>query len=249
MSGYALSVQNLVKEFRFFQDRPSDFKTYLVRLFRGKIGFGDFKKVSVLEGVSFDILPGEFVGIMGANGVGKSTLLKLISGIYTPTSGSIRVNGQIAPMIELGAGFHPELSGYENIFLNGAILGFGRKAILEKVSEIHEFSELGEKLYTPTKNFSSGMLARLGFSIVTHLPAPILLIDEILAVGDIGFQEKSLRKIRALHAEGRTLILISHDPEDIRKNCSRCIVLADKRKIYDGSAEGGAETYRNLFKG
>lgn len=242
-----VSVKHLKKEFRSYGDRPATLKSYLIDLFKGRFKFGDLRKNTVLNDVSFDIRKGEFVGIMGANGVGKSTLLKLITGIYTPTEGKIEVTGQIAPMIELGAGFHPELSGYENIFLNAAILGYGRQAILSQLNAILEFSELAEKVHMPVKHFSSGMMARLGFAVATHLPAPIILIDEILSVGDVGFQAKCLEKIRALHAEGRTLILISHDPSSIRENCSRCIVLSRQEKIFDGDAAEGAKVYENLF--
>lgn len=245
---FALSVKGLTKDFQKFVDRPNTFKTYLVQLLKGRVGFGHAERVVVLSNVSFDIAPGEFVGIMGANGVGKSTLLKLISGIYTPSEGRIVVNGQIAPMIELGAGFHMELSGYENIFLNGSILGYGRNAINAALASILAFSELGDKIHMPVKFFSSGMLARLGFSIATHLPAPIILIDEILAVGDAGFQAKCLSKIKSLHAEGRTLVLISHDPNAIEQNCSRCIVLSATKKVYDGPAGMGAQVYRNLVE-
>jgi ABC-2 type transport system ATP-binding protein len=242
-----LSVRHLKKEFRYYGDRPSTLKAYLVGLGKGKWRFGGVQKNRVLDDVSFDIRGGEFVGIMGANGVGKSTLLKLISGIYAPTEGEVVVNGQIAPMIELGAGFHPELSGYENIFLNAAILGYGRKAIQEQLDSIIEFSELGEKIQMPVKYFSSGMLARLGFAVATHLPAPIILIDEILAVGDVGFQEKCLKKIKQLHAEGRTLILISHDVRAIRDHCTRCIVLAERKLVFDGDPKAGVAKYESFF--
>lgn len=242
-----VSVKNLKKEFRSYGDRPSTFKSYLIDIFKGRLKFGEVRRNTVLNDVSFEIRKGEFVGIMGANGVGKSTLLKLITGIYTPTEGKIEVKGQIAPMIELGAGFHPDLSGYENIFLNAAILGYGRKAILEQLDRIIEFSELAEKIHMPVKHFSSGMMARLGFAVATHLPAPIILIDEILAVGDVGFQTKCLEKIRLLHSEGRTLILISHDPKAIRENCTRCIVISHKEKIFDGDPVEGSQVYESLF--
>jgi ABC-type polysaccharide/polyol phosphate transport system ATPase subunit len=185
---------------------------------------------------------------MGRNGAGKSTLLKLIAGIYFPSSGSIKVSGQIAPLIELGAGFHPELSGYENIFLNAAILGHGRKASMDALPRILEFSELSEKIYMPVKNYSSGMLVRLAFSIAVNFPAPILLIDEILAVGDAGFQAKCLQKIDELHKEGRTIILITHDPSAVMRHCNRCIVIEKQEKIYDGTPEEGSRIYREIFE-
>jgi ABC-2 type transport system ATP-binding protein len=210
---------------------------------QGKLDFGNRTYFKALEDINFDIQPGEFVGIMGKNGSGKSTLMKLICGIYTPTSGTIQVTSNIAPLIELGAGFHGDLSGYENIFLNAAILGFGKKATEEALAEILDFAELGEKISMPLKNYSSGMLVRLGFSIATHLTAPIILIDEVLAVGDVGFQNKCLKKIHQLHNEGRTIVLITHDMNTVSQNCSRCIVISDKKKIFDGPPSEGVHVY------
>lgn len=238
-----IQVQGVSKRFRYWSERPNTVKSVLVDMLRGKIERGERKELWTLRDVSFDIYPGEFVGIMGRNGAGKSTLLKLICGIYRPTSGTIRVNQQIAPLIELGAGFHSDLSGYENIFLNAAILGFGRQATLEALPAILDFSELGDKIYMPVKNYSTGMMVRLGFSIATHLVAPIILVDEILAVGDVGFQEKCLKKIRSLHSEGRTIILITHTPDQIRAHCDRCIVIERQEKIFDGNPAAGVEKY------
>lgn len=248
MSQPMIEVKDVTKLFRFRSDRPNSLKTILVNLLRGRINLGKVSEFFALQNVSFEIQQGEFVGIMGRNGAGKSTLLKLISGIYTPTTGSISINGTIAPLIELGAGFHPELTGYENVFLNASILGYGRKAANDKLQEIVDFAELGEKIYMPIKNYSSGMLVRLGFSIATHLPAPILLIDEILAVGDVAFQQKCLAKIDSLHREGRTIILITHDPDTVAARCTRCIVIEATKKIFDGNTHSGVQVYRDLFK-
>jgi ABC-type branched-subunit amino acid transport system ATPase component len=146
-------------------------------------------------------------------------------------------------LIELGAGFNPELSGLENIYLNAAILGFGRTQTKQAVPDILEFCELGQHIYAPVKNYSSGMLVRLGFSIATHLEAPILLVDEVLAVGDIGFQEKCLKKIHELHSRGRTIVLITHSPDAVKQHCNRCIVIDDQTKIFDGGPEEGANLY------
>jgi ABC-type polysaccharide/polyol phosphate transport system ATPase subunit len=238
-----IKVSHLTKNFRFVTDRPDSLKTILVNLTRGKLSLGRKEEFNALNDISFEVNQGEFVGIMGRNGAGKSTLLKLICGIYTPTSGKIEVKAPIAPLIELGAGFHPDLSGYENIFLNAAILGFGKKRTEEAVPGILEFSELGNKIHMPTKNYSSGMLVRLGFSIATQLTAPILLIDEVLAVGDAGFQNKCLKKIHELHAAGRTIVLITHDHNAVRLNCDRCIVIERQGKIFDGPAAEGADLY------
>jgi ABC-type polysaccharide/polyol phosphate transport system ATPase subunit len=243
MPATMIRVEGVTKDFRFRTERPTSFKTMLVDALRGKFSLGVKKQFTALKGISFEIEEGEFVGIMGRNGAGKSTLLKLICGIYSPTSGKIEVNSQVAPLIELGAGFHPDLSGYENIFLNAAILGFGRQKTLEALQEIIAFSELGEFIHMPIKNYSSGMLVRLGFSIATHLTAPIILIDEVLAVGDVGFQNKCLNKIRELHQQGRTLVLITHDANAIQNNCTRCIVIDNHEKVYDGPAAGGADVY------
>lgn len=239
-----IRVSQVSKKFRYWTDQPKSLKSVLVDMTRGRfLKRGTRHEFSALHEVSFEIKSGEFVGIMGRNGAGKSTLLKLLSGIYTPTAGTIAVEGVITPLIELGAGFHHELSGYENIFLNAAILGVGRAATLAAIPKIHEFSELGEKLHMPVKNYSSGMLVRLGFSIAAHLPSPILLIDEVLAVGDAGFQEKCIAKIRSLNSEGCTIVLITHDPNAVLQNCSRCIVIDRQRKVYDGPVAEGVKTY------
>ena len=238
-----ISVNHVSKIFKYWADRPTSIKSVLVDLLRGQFKFGSGTVFCALNDVSFEIKRGEFVGIMGRNGAGKSTLMKLISGIYTPTSGKIAVHEPIAPLIELGAGFHGDLSGYENIFMNAAILGFGRKATLQAVPQILEFSELGDMIHMPVKNYSSGMLMRLGFSVAAHLTAPIILIDEILAVGDAGFQKKCLAKIHSLHQEGRTIVLITHDPGAVKTHCNRCIVIDNHVKVYDGPAEQGTIVY------
>jgi ABC-type polysaccharide/polyol phosphate transport system ATPase subunit len=241
-----ISVNRVTKKFRYWSDRPTTIKTMLVNLLRAKFDFGRRQEFYTLRDVSFEVKKGDFVGIMGRNGAGKSTLLKLICGIYATTQGDIKVTESIAPLIELGAGFHPDLSGYENIFLNAAILGFGRKATLEAVPGILEFSELGDKIYMPVKNYSSGMMVRLAFSVATHLTAPILLVDEILAVGDAGFQQKCLKKIHDLHSEGRTIVLITHDPAAVRTHCNRCIVIEKQEKVFDGDPIAGSDEYLRI---
>jgi ABC-2 type transport system ATP-binding protein len=247
MKSPLIKVSHVTKKFRSWDDRPDSIKTMLVGLTRGKLHLGSRREFTCLSDVSFEIHSGEFVGIMGKNGAGKSTLMKLISGIYHPSSGSVEIHAPLAPLIELGAGFNGDLSGYENIFLNAAILGFGRKAVLEALPHILEFAELGEMIHMPVKNYSSGMLVRLGFSVATHLSAPILLIDEILAVGDAGFQKKCLKRIYDLHREGRTIVLITHDPQAVKAHCNRCIVIADHKKVYDGAVAGGVKVYQNMF--
>ena len=243
-----IEIQNLTKSFQHWTEKPESLKSILVHLAKGNLraGLGEKHKFTVLKDVCFDIKQGEFIGIMGVNGIGKSTLFKLIAGIYTPTSGKISVRGQITPLIELGAGFHPDLSGYENIFLNAAIIGFGRHATWKAFQKIWDFSELGDKIHMPVKNFSSGMLVRLGFSIAAHLNAEILLFDEILAVGDEGFQQKCLTKVAELHQQGRTIVLISHNSAMIRDHCQRCIVISNQTVAFDGSPGEGVNVYKSL---
>jgi ABC-2 type transport system ATP-binding protein len=190
-----IEFRGVSKRFVYWQDRPRDLKKVLSNLFTKNM-FGKIKNEwTVLSDVSFKISEGEFVGIMGRNGAGKSTLLKMISKIYYPTEGEIFLAGKIAPVLELGAGFADELSGLENIYLNAAILGFGAKRTEQLVDQIISFSELGEQVMQPVRNYSSGMLVRLGFSIACHLDAPILLFDEVLAVGDMGFQKNFMANI------------------------------------------------------
>ncbi len=240
-----ISVKNVSKTFDFRSERPDSLKTVLVNAIRLDFSMGKKNTFQVLDDVSFDIHQGEFVGIMGKNGAGKSTLLKLISGIYTPTRGEIETRGTIAPLIELGAGFHPDLTGIENIFLNASILGFGKKEAESKLQSIIDFSELGEHIHRPIKNYSSGMMVRLGFSVATHLDAPILLVDEVLAVGDLSFQRKCIQKIEELHRVGRTIILITHDSLAVRNHCNRCIVIDSKKKIFDGAPGPGVDVYES----
>lgn len=244
MKSPVISVNRLSKQFSFANERPSSLKTLLTDAVKGRLSFSK-QSFQVLDDVSFNIYPGDFVGIMGKNGAGKSTLLKLISGIYTPSSGTITTQGVIAPLIELGAGFHPELTGLENIYLNASILGFGKEATEAALQDIIEFSELGDHIHRMIKNYSSGMLVRLGFSIATHLAAPILLVDEVLAVGDMSFQRKCISKIKELHGEGRTIILITHDPRAVREHCNRCIVIDNKKKAFDGLPAEGVELYES----
>lgn len=248
MNTEAIRVENLSKEFTYWAERPNTLKSLAVNLFkRDFLEKAKLTRISVLEDVSFTIDQGDFVGIMGRNGVGKSTLLRLLAGIYKPTKGKVSTNGRIAPLIELGAGFSEELSGYENIFLNAAILGFSRKDIKKHLNSIIDFTELGERIHMPVRNYSSGMLVRLGFSIATHVQAPILLLDEVLAVGDLGFQRKCHDKIKALHSEGRTIILVTHSPDAVAEHCKKALLFDNKRLALQGAAAQIAEAYRKGF--
>jgi ABC-type polysaccharide/polyol phosphate transport system ATPase subunit len=183
------------------------------------------KHLEVLKGVSFDVKRGECVAVVGRNGAGKSTLLALLARVYKPTSGTVRVEGRIAPLLELGAGFHLDLSGLENIYFNAVILGLTREQVKERLDSIVEFSELGEHVHSPTRTFSSGMLARLGFSIAVHVDADILIVDEVLAVGDYEFEKKCYAKIDEFRANGGTILFVSHNTGAVRRIADRCVWL------------------------
>jgi lipopolysaccharide transport system ATP-binding protein len=191
---------------------------------------------TALEDISFSIRKGESVAFVGRNGAGKSTTLGLIAGVLRPNQGSVKVNGRVSPLLELGGGFHPDLSGLENIQLNGVLLGLSRKALATKIDSIIEFSELGDFIYQPTRTYSSGMLARLGFSVVAHLEPEILLVDEILAVGDAPFQRKCLDKMKQFKNSGVTIILVSHSLKDVNFLCDRVIWIENHRIRGDGPA-------------
>jgi len=243
MSDTAISFKNVTKSFYLQDDRT--FKELLPNLLRGKPWA---KKYTALSNISLNVDPGEIVAIIGKNGSGKSTLLKLIAGVTFPTSGNIHISGKVAPLIELGAGFHYELSGYENIFLNAAILGMHKKEIEAKIEEIIEFSELQEFIHTPVKKYSSGMYMRLGFSIAISIDAPILLIDEVLAVGDAAFQQKCMKKLKEIKdSREKTIIFVSHDEKAVKGFCDRSILISDSKIIADGKTEEVFEIYHKLM--
>ncbi|GLW65293.1 ABC transporter ATP-binding protein [Actinomadura rubrobrunea] len=197
-----------------------------------------------LEDVSLTVHPGETVALMGLNGSGKSTLLKLISGVMTPDSGTVRVRGRVAGLIDVGAGLHPELTGRENVFLNGAILGMTQAEIRRKFDEIVEFSGVARFLDNQVKFYSSGMFMRLAFSIAAHTDPDIFLIDEVLAVGDPPFREKCLQRIRRLRDEGRTMVIVAHDIQMLTKLCDRGVMMRSGRKVFDGDVAKAGEMWR-----
>jgi lipopolysaccharide transport system ATP-binding protein len=202
------------------------------------------KKLCALNNVSFKVLKGETLGIIGRNGAGKSTILGLIAGVLKPTYGKINVYGKVVGLLELQAGFHPDLTGYENIILNGILLGLTRKEILAKVDQIIEFSELKNFINQPVRTYSSGMLARLGFSCAINIDADIILIDEVLAVGDIEFQKKCYQKIEEIKQQNKTIIFVSHDLDAVKNLCSRVIILEKGKIVKDGDPEEVVEIYK-----
>lgn len=202
-----------------------------------------FDEFWALNNISFSVDKGESCALIGANGSGKSTMLKIISGILTPTKGSVEVNGSIAPLIELGAGFDYELTGRENIFLNGAILGYSKKLMLEKYDEIIDFSELRDFIDVPVKNYSSGMIARLGFSIATMVKPEILVVDEILAVGDQAFQDKCHKRLEDMMNSGTTVLLVSHSAADIKRICQKAVWIDKSNLRFVGNVDEALQLY------
>ena len=217
-----ITVDNVSMHFRMDKNRTTSLKEWVVSFLKGKQQYEEFH---ALENVTFDVKRGEIFGVIGRNGAGKSTLLKVVSGIYKPTSGKAVSAGRIAPMLELGSGFDPELSGRDNIFLNGAILGFSEEFLKSKYDEIVAFSEMGDFIHQPIKTYSSGMMMRLAFSVATIVEPEILIVDEILAVGDASFQQKSRARMLELMQGGTTVLFVSHSMDQIREMCDRVLWL------------------------
>lgn len=234
-------ADNVSMRFNLASERVDSLKDLLIK----KIKFQscNFDEFWALNNISFSVDKGESCALIGANGSGKSTMLKIISGILTPTKGSVEVNGSIAPLIELGAGFDYELTGRENIFLNGAILGYSKKLMLEKYDEIIDFSELRDFIDVPVKNYSSGMIARLGFSIATMVKPEILVVDEILAVGDQAFQDKCHKRLEDMMNSGTTVLLVSHSAADIKRICQKAIWIDKSNLRFVGNVDEALQLY------
>lgn len=237
----AVVVDHVSMRFNLATERVDNLKEYFVRKIKGKgISFDEFW---ALRDISFSIEKGESCALIGANGSGKSTLLKIISGILAPTQGYAFVAGSIAPLIELGAGFDFDLTGRENVFLNGAILGHSKRLMQEKYDEIVDFSELKDFINVPVKNYSSGMIARLGFSIATMVKPEILIVDEILAVGDQAFQAKCHKRMEDMMSGGTTLIFVSHSADDVRRICRKTIWIDRGRMRFAGDTDTALKLY------
>ena len=236
-----IDVQNVSMRFNLAREKTDTIKEYVLKMLRRQLSFSEFY---ALRNVSFSIEKGESVALIGSNGSGKSTMLKLISGVMYPTQGSIEVNGTIAPLIELGAGFDMDLTARENIFLNGAILGYDRSFMQEHFDEIIDFAELHDFVDVPIKNYSSGMIARLGFSIATQVKADILVVDEVLAVGDFIFQQKCHHRMEELLSGGTTLLFVSHNAQQVQQLCKRAVWLDNGVLMADGDTAEVCEQYR-----
>lgn len=241
-----IELFNVSKRFRIYEDRSRDLKETAINLLRGKKR--SFRDLWALKGINLYVRQGETVGFIGENGSGKSTLLKLICGIYSPDEGRVRIGGKVSALLELGVGFHPDLTGEENIYLNGSMLGFNRKAMKERFLEIVEFSELGDFIYSPIRTYSSGMVMRLGFSIAMCVNPDILLIDEVLAVGDEAFQKKCILKLEEFKSAGKTILIVSHALDLIERFCSRVVLLHHGEMITDGSPSDGIEAYQRILQ-
>lgn len=256
MDELMLRIENVSKQYRLGQIGGTTLRDELQRLgakIRGKedptkrVGAKDYnkgEKFMALNGVSFDVKKGERVGLIGHNGAGKSTLLKLISRVTAPTGGKISLNGRITSMLEVGTGFHAELTGRENVYMNGAILGMTKKEIDAKMEDIIEFSEVRQFIDTPVKRYSSGMYVKLAFSVAANLDSEIMIMDEVLAVGDVNFQQKCIKKMKSVAMnEGRTILYVSHNMSTIRELCDRCVVLDHGTVAYDGDVEKAIAIY------
>lgn len=242
-SSVAISVSNLHKSFRLPTERAFGLKQAIFNRLKGIKGY---KEQKVLRGIDFEVKKGEFLGIVGRNGSGKSTLLKVLAGIYVPEEGTVEVHGNLVPFIELGVGFNPELTGRENIYLNGAMLGFSNHEMDRMFNSIVKFAELEDFMDQKLKNYSSGMQVRLAFSIAIRARGDILILDEVLAVGDAAFQEKCQQYFESLHGN-QTVVLVTHSMENVRKFCDRAILI-DKGKITcEGDPEKVAAEYMRLW--
>lgn len=246
MAKPAIIVSDMSMMFNLNQEKVDNLKEYFIKLVTRKLRFTEFW---ALNDISFTVEKGDRVGVLGFNGAGKSTLLKVIAGVLKPTKGSVSVNGVIAPMLELGAGFDMNYSGKENIYLYGATMGYSRKFIDEKYDEIVEFSELGDFINVPVKNYSSGMRARLGFAIATAVEPEILILDEVLSVGDAKFRKKSEAKIRSMFDKGITVLFVSHSVDQVLNICNKAIILDKGKLIAQGDAKEICAQYNDMVKG
>ncbi len=241
----AIELENITMEFNLHKEKLDSVKEYFISLIKRGVKKDSFK---ALDDVSFVIDKGDRVGVLGLNGAGKSTLMKVIAGVFEPTRGKVSTNGVIAPMIELGAGFDNQYTGAENIFLYGAVLGHSRKYMQEKFDEIVEFSELGEFIDVPLKNYSSGMRARLGFSIATMVNPDILILDEVLSVGDAKFKKKSEGKLLSLMNENTTVLFVSHNLSQVKRICNKAMILQKGKLVAFGDMEEIAAKYEEMTK-
>ena len=242
MGKYAIEVEKVGMKFNMSSEKVDDLKDYVIKLLKKQLNYKEFW---ALKDISFKIKKGDRVGLVGLNGAGKSTLLKVISGVLKPTEGRVKISGNIAPLLELGAGFNKQYTGAENIYLYGAMLGHSKAFLNEKYQEIVDFSELGDFINVPVKNYSSGMKSRLGFAIATIVEPDILILDEVLSVGDAKFRKKSTNKIKSMIENDVTVLFVSHSIEQVLDLCNKAILLEKGYLAAYGTSEEIAELYQN----
>ena len=242
-SDTVIKITNLVKEYKMY-DRKKDrlLETILPRYNK----HGTFR---ALDNLNLELKKGEVLGILGKNGAGKSTLLKIITGVVNPTSGEVEINGKISSLLELGAAFNPDLTGFENIYQHGQVMGLTTQEIKQKEQEIVDFADIGEHLSQPVKTYSSGMFARLAFACAINVDPDILIVDEVLSVGDMAFQLKCFKKFEQFKEKGKTIIFVTHNVADVLKNCNRTIILENGRKTFDGTVKDGVNRYKKIIVG
>ena len=246
MSKTAIEVDNVRMKFNLSREKVDSLKDYIFKTIKREIQYNEFW---ALKNVSFSVEKGDRVGILGLNGAGKSTLLKVISGVFKPTEGHVDKHGKMVPLLELGAGFDPQYTGKENIYLYGAMLGYTKKFIDSKYDEIVEFSELQKFMDVPVKNYSSGMKSRLGFSIATVVEPKILILDEVLSVGDAKFRKKSEKKIMSMFDSGVTVLFVSHSLEQVQRLCNKAMILEKGKLIAYGDIDPISEQYSKMIGG
>jgi ABC-type polysaccharide/polyol phosphate transport system, ATPase component len=244
MNDIILSVENVGMKFNLSKEKHDSLKEYFIALAKGELKYNEFW---ALRDISFSLEKGDRIGILGLNGAGKSTLLKVIAGVFKPTEGTVERRGVLAPLIELGAGFDPQYTGRENIFLYGACLGYGRGFINDRIDDIISFAELHEFIDVPVKNYSSGMKARLGFAIATVVEPDILILDEVLSVGDAKFRKKSEKRLMDQIEKGVTVLFVSHNTEQVRSLCNKAMILDKGRLISVGDTESVADKYEEMI--
>ncbi len=243
MSDTVIKISNLVKEYKMYSNKKD-------RLLEAVLpGYKKHSTFRAMDNLDLEIRKGEVLGILGKNGAGKSTLLKMITGVVSPTSGSLEVNGKISSLLELGAAFNSDLTGYENIYQHGQVMGLSDKEIKEKEQEIIDFADIGEHLSQPVKTYSSGMFARLAFACAINVDPDILIVDEVLSVGDMAFQLKCFKKFEQFKNKGKTIIFVTHNINDVLTNCNRAIILENGKKTFDGTVKDGVNRYKKIIVG
>jgi ABC-type polysaccharide/polyol phosphate transport system ATPase subunit len=237
-------LENVTQRFRVIQERPDTLRELFSKFLRHDVSYHDF---DAIRDVSLEVPPGQMLGLIGRNGSGKSTLLKIIAGVYKPTAGQVQVYGSIAPLIELGAGFHHELTGRENILLNGLLMGYSKEEMREREQSIIDFAEIGDFIDAPIKQYSSGMHTRLAFAVATEVDPQVLILDEILAVGDDAFQQKCFARIQNFRRAGKTILFVSHSMDTVIEFCDRAVLLEKGSIMADGDPTEVAGVYHNLL--